>query len=112
MSTQASRDPYSHTTASARRALLGQTPSPLRAYSFALNEDAKQVTFKAEVERELTEEERENLAVAETEVYADGIFGDATEIETVVEVVPLGRPLHPLPGGVAYLREGERAIAV
>ena len=96
---------------SAQRALLGQTPAALRGYSFAFDEDAKRITLRAEVERELTEAEREDLAVAETEMYAERIFDDATDIETVVEVVPLGRPLHPLPGGVAYLREGERAGA-
>lgn len=97
--------------ASARRALFGQTPAPLREYSFTFDEGAKRITLKAEVERELTETEREDLAVAETEMYADRIFDDATDIETLVEVVPLGQPLHPLPGGVAYLREGERAVA-
>ena len=67
--------------------------------------------LKAEVERELTEDEREDLAVAETEIYAACIFGDDTLIDTAVEVVPSGQALHPLPGGVAYLREGERAAA-
>jgi len=98
-------------TASARRALLGQTPAPLREYSFAFDEDIRRITLKAEVERELTEAEREELAGAETEIYAERIFDDATEIETVVEVVPLRQPLHPLPGGVIYLRKGERAVA-
>ena len=97
--------------ASARRALLGQTPAPLREYSFAFDESAKRIMLKAEVERELTEAEREDLAVAETEMYADRIFDDATDIETMIEIVPLGQPLHPLQGGVVYLREGERAIA-
>ena len=95
--------------ACARQALLGQTPEVLREYSFAFDEAAKRIMLKAEVDRELNEDKREDLAVAETEVYADGIFGDETKIETIVEVVPLPQPLCPLPGGVAYLRDSGNA---
>lgn len=95
----------------ARRALLGQLPAPLRAYSFDFDETSKRITLRAEVDRELTEDEREDFAVAETEIYAACIFGDDTLIKTVVEVVPLDQPLCPLPGGMAYLREGEQAAA-
>lgn len=100
-------DVYSYIMRSAKRALGGQTPTALRQYSFSCDEVAKTILFRAEVERELTEDEREDLAVAETEIYAD--FADDTLVETVVEVVLLGMPLHPLPGGIVFLREGEHA---
>lgn len=89
--------------AAARRALLGQTPVPLHDCSSTFNVVTNQITLKDEVERALTEAKREDLAVVETEMYAERIFGDTTAIETVVEVVPLPEPLRPLPGGVAYL---------
>jgi hypothetical protein len=95
-------------TSCAQSALRGQTPAPLREYSFAFDEIAKRIALKAEVERELTENEREMLAVTETEIYSD--FADCTLVETEVVVVPLGQPLRPLRGGVAYLREGERNL--
>ena len=48
--------------ASARRALLGQTPALLRGYSSTFDEDAKRIMLMAGVERELTEAEREDIA--------------------------------------------------
>ena len=47
------------------------------------------------------------LAIAETEVYADAIFGEDTKIETLIEVIPMGMPLRPLTNGVVFLRDGE-----
>lgn len=98
---------YEYITACARQALQGQIPSPLRRYSFWFDEDEKRIVFKAEVEKDLSEDERESLAVAETEVYADSIFGDDTEIKTMIEIIPTEVPLHPLPNGVVFLRDGE-----
>jgi len=54
----------------------------------------------------LTEDESESLAAIETEIYADYIFGDDTQIETRIEVVSKGAPLNPLSGGIAYRKEG------
>jgi len=93
--------------ACARRSLRGHMPAPLREYSFSFDELAKRITLKAEVERELTEEERESLAIAEAELYADRIFDDDTLIETKVEVAPEGTPLRPLPGGVIFSRDAK-----
>lgn len=90
----------------AKGALTGQTPVPLRLYSFDYDAAEKTITFKAEVARELTESEAEDLAVVETEVYADCIFGDDTQIETRVEIVPEEVPLRPLHGGVVYRKDG------
>ena len=89
-----------------RRAGRSNIQSPQRILVF-FREVEKQVLLKAEVDRELTETERENLAVAETEIYSE--FGDDTLVETFVEVVPFGQPLRPLPGGIADLRGGEQA---
>jgi len=93
--------------ASARRALQGQMPASLREYSFSFDRAAKHIMFKAEVEPALTEDERDDLLAAESEVYAD--FADDTQVETSIEVVPADLPLRPLPGGVVFLRSGERA---
>jgi len=90
--------------ASARRALQGQMPASLREYSFSFDRAAKHIMFKAEVEPALTEDD---LLAAESEVYAD--FADDTQVETSIEVVPADLPLRPLPGGVVFLRSGERA---
>ncbi len=59
-----------------RRALQGQAPAALREYSFSFDELAKRITLKAELEWDLTEDERESLAVVGTEVYSDLIFGE------------------------------------
>ncbi len=92
-----------HIMWSARRALGGQTPIALRQYSFSFEDATRSIVFKAEVERELTEDERENLEVAVTEVYAD--FYEDMQIDTVVAIVPLGHPLHLLPDGIVFSRE-------
>ena len=90
-------------TECAQRALQGNAPSGLLEYSFSIDESAKRILFKAEVERELSQDERDSLMVAETEVYAD--FGDDTLVETMIEVVPPGSSLDPLPGGVVFQRD-------
>lgn len=89
--------------ASAKGALGGQTPNALRQYSFSFSEQDKSILFKAEVDRELTKEERSDLSVVETEIYSD--FADGTMVETIIEIVPNEMPLHPLSGGVVYRRD-------
>ena len=96
--------------AAAEAALVGNTPGPLRQYSFAFDERTKQITLKAEVDRPLDEEEREDLRVAETEMYSERFFDDEEVVETVIVVVPLPHPLSPLQGGVAYTRDDARAV--
>jgi hypothetical protein len=89
--------------ASARRALRGQTPASLLEYSFSYDPVSRKILLKAETARTLTEGERDDIQVAETEIHAD--FWDALEVETVIEVVPPGAPLNPLPGGVVFRRD-------
>lgn len=86
----------------AQRALGGQTPDILRQYSFSYNEYNKTIIFKAEVERELTEDERECLDIVETEIQAD--FPDNTMVKTVISVIKIENELQPLSGGIAYHR--------
>lgn len=94
------------------RAMDLELPLPLRAYSFSFDRDAQTIWIKAEVDRELDEDERENLSCAETVLYSDEILSwvdrkKGTTIHTQVSVVPAGRPLDPLPRGIAFLRVGE-----
>ena len=106
MSADKPRDMAKWINASAKVALLGQTPVPLRQYSFALDERARRITLKAEVDRPLTEAEREDLEMAESELYAERFFDDEeTLIETVIEVVPPPHTLSALQGGVIYNRD-------
>lgn len=100
---------YEYITACARRALQGQIPSSLRRYSFSFDAADKRIVFRAEVEKNLNEDELENLAIAETEVYADSVFGDDTKIDTLIEIIPMKAPLHPLPNGIVFLRDGEES---
>lgn len=79
-----------------RRALQGQAPAALREYSFSFDELAKRITLEVDVERDLTEDERESLAVVETEVYSDLIFGNDTIVKTEIIVVYDGTQLDPL----------------
>lgn len=96
---------HGYIVACIQRALQGQVPAVLRECSFSFDEEAKHITLKLEVERTMTEEEIERIAVAETQIYGDSIFGDDTRIETLVKVVPKGESLRPLPGGIAFSRE-------
>ena len=108
MSGRKGRDHSRHIALSGRNLLVGQTPAPLRAYSFSFDEARRTLIFKAEVDQELTEDEREDLAVTETEIDCQDVFGEETLVETtVVTVVPVGQPLDPLPGGISFLRDGE-----
>jgi len=101
-----SADTVGQIIACAKRALQGETPTRLLQYSFQFDKVTKIIVFKAEVAEHLTEDESESLAAIETEIYADYIFGDDTQIETRIEVVSKGAPLNPLSGGIAYRKEG------
>ena len=90
---------------SAKRALGGQTPSTLRAYSFAIDHERKRILLRAHFGEEPSEDDLEAISIVETEIDAD--FLDHFEGETDTEVVAPGRSLSPLPGGIASLRKGE-----
>ena len=90
---------------SAKRALHSQTPSTLRAYSFSIDHDAKQILLRAHFGESPSEGDLEAISIVETEIDAD--FLDHFEGETDTEVVAPGKSLALLPGGVAYLRKGE-----
>lgn len=91
----------------ASRALCGQTPVPVRAYSFQHDIDAEILILKAEVDRELTEDEREDVAVVETEIWTDMFLDSTISTETMVVLVPFGESLDPGKDGIVCLREGE-----
>jgi hypothetical protein len=90
---------------SAKRALRNQTPTRLRAYSFAVDGARKRIRLRAHFAEAPSENDLEVIGIVETEIDAD--FLDHFEGETDIEVVAPGTPLSFLPGGVAYLREGE-----
>ncbi len=90
---------------SARRALDGQTPSTLRAYSFAIDHSTGLILLRAHFAEEPSETDLEDISVVDTEIYSD--FPDHFETKTDTEVVSSGKNLSFLPGGIAYLREGE-----
>ena len=90
---------------SAKRALGGQTPETLRAYSFEINPEKKLIRLRAHFGEGPSEDDLEAISIIETEIDAD--FLDHFEAETDTEVVAPGRSLSFLPGGVACLRNGE-----
>jgi hypothetical protein len=90
---------------SAKRALRGQTPETLRAYSFGIDQMNGVILLRAHFAQTPSEDDMEAISVIETEIDAD--FLDDFEAETHTEVVPMGAPLSLLSGGIAYLREGE-----
>ncbi len=90
---------------SAKRALRGQTPETLRAYSFEIDPEKKLIRLRAHFAQPPSEEDLEAISIVETEIDAD--FLDDFEGETGIEVVAPGTPLSFLSGGVAYLRQGE-----
>ncbi len=95
---------------SADRALSGQVPDPLRALSFSVNAMTCLITFKAEIDKEVTveDEDWEDLSRARTEIDSDDLLGEETRLEMEIVVVPPDQPLDPLPDGVVFLRAGER----
>lgn len=90
---------------SARRALHSQTPSTLRAYSFAIDHNSRHIILRAHFGEPPLENDMEMISIVETEIDAD--FLDHFEAETQTEVVAPGKSLTLLSGGVAYLQEGE-----
>lgn len=79
----------------------------LRCCSFSLGALPERLTFRAELDRVLTDAEDHALWVASIEVHTYGVVDDDTHMEMLTELVPCGEPLHPLPGGIAVLRAGE-----
>lgn len=77
----------------------------LLAYSFKFDRETCSILLKAEVSRELTADELEQLSVAETELYADDILGRDTKIKTVVFVVKSPGAIQPLDDGVILFHE-------
>ena len=92
---------------SAQRALGGQTPESLRAYSFDADMKKQEILLRAHFGEQPSEADLEEISVVETETMADFLFVVAETITTDVEIVPVGQPLSFLSGGMAYLREGE-----
>ena len=90
---------------SAKRALYSQTPSTVRAYSFEIDRERKLIRLRAHFAEPPSEDDLEAISIVETEIDAD--FLDHFEGETDTEVVAPGKSLTLLPGGTAYLREGE-----
>jgi hypothetical protein len=90
---------------SAKRALRGQTPATLRAYSFAIDNDNKCILLRAHFGEHPSENDLEAISIIETEIDAD--FLDHLEGETDTEVVTTGVTPSFLLGGIAYLRDGE-----
>ena len=90
---------------SAQRALEGQTPSTLRAYSFEIDHSRKRVLLRAHFGDQPSDDDLEAIGFIETEIDAD--FFDDFEGETDTEIVSPEQRLSFLPGGIAYLREGE-----
>jgi len=88
-----------------KRALRNQTPTGLRAYSFAVDGERKRIRLRAHFAETPSEDDLEAISIVETEIDAD--FLDHLQGETDFEVVAPGTPLSFLSGGVAYLREGE-----
>ena len=93
---------------SAKRALRGQTPETLRAYSFEIDPEKKLIRLRAHFGENPSEDDLEAISFIETEIDAD--FLDHYEAETDTEVVALGKSLSFLCGGIAYLRKGEPGI--
>ena len=90
---------------SATRALEGQTPETLRAYSFEIDPGKKLIRLRANFGENPSEDDLEAISIVETEIDAD--FLDHFEGETDIEVIALGESPSFLSGGVAYLRKGE-----
>ncbi len=90
---------------SAKRALRGQMPKTLRAYSFAINSEEGLILLRAHFERPPSEDDLEDISVIEAEIDAD--FIDDFEVRTEIEVVAPGKSPSLLSGGVAYLGQGE-----
>ena len=90
---------------SAQRALEGQTPEMLRAYSFGIDPDNKLIRLRAHFAQPPSEDDLETISIIETEIDAD--FLDHFEAETEIEVAAPGAAMAFLSGGVAFLRPGE-----
>ena len=90
---------------SAKRALRGQTPAILRAYSFEIDNKNRKIFLRAHFAEKPSEDDLNLISIIETEIDAD--FLDHFDGETDIEVVAPNENLSFLSGGVAYLREGE-----
>jgi hypothetical protein len=89
---------------SAERALRGQTPDNLRAYSVAIDPTAREIVLRAHFYAPPSEQDLEDMSVAETEVDAD-FWNQFTNTRTEVDIAPLGTAPQFLPGGVVFNRD-------
>jgi len=60
---------------SATRALRGQTPVGLRAYSFAIDLEIREILLRAHFDAPPSEDDLEDISVVETEIDADFLAG-------------------------------------
>ena len=87
---------------SAQRALSGQTPPELIAYSLAVDREHQIIRLKAHFERPPSEDALYNIECVDTEIFSD--FPDHFDTETEMEVVPVGQQPVPLAGGFVWRR--------
>ncbi|MXP63701.1 hypothetical protein E0493_10115 [Roseomonas sp. M0104] len=87
---------------SARRALGGQTPASLVVYSVAGDQVQKRLRLLAQFDEQPSEDDLEDLACVETEIFSD--FFDGVSIKTEISIVAPGEELDLLPDGMAYRR--------
>jgi len=88
--------------ASAQRALRGQTPLHLIAYSVDVDPSRPVLYLKAQFSSTPTDDEVEMLQGVEAEILAD--FEDDFETQTEVEVVPAHTKPVMLRGAVVFTR--------
>lgn len=90
---------------SARRALQGQTPKSLRAYSFKIDTLTKKIHLRAHFDQTPSEDDLDDMIFVDGEIDAD--FIDYFETSTDIDIAPMGTTPAFLPGGIACLRDGE-----
>lgn len=61
---------------STQRALRGQTPSTLRAYSFEIDRERKLIRLRAHFAEPPSEDDLEAISIVETEIEIDADFLD------------------------------------
>ena len=89
---------------SLRDALVGSTPLSLLAFSFACSEESKQIWLKAHFERGYTPDDYDHVMTVEAEMWAQFPDDFGYRIAVEFEIAGGGDPIHPLAGGIVYLR--------
>ena len=85
-------------------ALVGNTPRPLVAFSFACREGSKQIWLKAHFEHGYTPDDYDLVMAVEAEMWAQFPDDFGYKISVEFETVGDGCPIHPLAGGILHLR--------